>query len=107
MINQCPGCGRIYPEYSRQCKCGHKFSPNTEIRFKTARQISINGKALKCSHCNGQLFTNRKAQLNTAGMAFFDLDWLNKSAEVFVCEECGKLEWFLDPSISIQNDESE
>ena len=40
-------------------------------------------------------------------MAFFDLDWLNKSAEVFVCEECGKLEWFLDPSISIQNDESE
>ena len=106
MTNQCPSCGRIYPEYSRQCKCGHQFTPNTGIRIKTAKQIAINGKELKCTHCNGQLFTNRKSQLNTAGMSFFDLDWLNKSAEVFVCEECGKLEWFLDPSVSIQKDES-
>ena len=40
----------------------------------------------------------REAQLNTAGMTFLKLDWLNKTATIFVCEDCGRLEWFLDVS---------
>lgn len=56
----------------------------------------IKDKPLTCAHCGGQLFDERQAQLNTAGMTFLKLDWLNKSATVFVCINCGRLEWFLD-----------
>ena len=56
----------------------------------------INGKPLTCAHCGGDSFDERQALLDTAGMAFFKLDWLNKSATVFVCQDCGRLEWFLD-----------
>ncbi len=30
-------------------------------------------------------------------MTFFNLDWLNESAEIFICKSCGRLEWFLNP----------
>lgn len=29
-------------------------------------------------------------------MTFLNLEWMNKSATVFVCVRCGRLEWFLD-----------
>lgn len=40
-------------------------------------------------------FDERQAQLNTAVMSFFDLDWLNKSARCLVCEKCEYIRWFL------------
>jgi hypothetical protein len=60
--------------------------------------VVINGKPLVCPHCGGTAFDQRNAQLNTAGMTFFNMDWMNKSATVFHCLGCGRLEWFLDPS---------
>lgn len=27
-------------------------------------------------------------------MGFFDLDFLNKSADIYICSECGHIEWF-------------
>ncbi len=56
----------------------------------------INDQPLTCTHCGGQSFDEREAQLHTAGMTFFKLDWLNKSATIFVCADCGRMEWFLD-----------
>jgi len=60
-----------------------------------ATQVSIKGKKLKCVICNHDKFTFRKAQLNTAGLSFLDLDWLNKSARCYVCENCTYIHWFL------------
>jgi predicted nucleic-acid-binding Zn-ribbon protein len=61
-------------------------------------EYQVSGTKVKCSHCSSTRFSKRKAQLNTAGLTFLDLDWANKSATVLVCEACGKLEWFLsDP----------
>ena len=57
--------------------------------------VEIKGKTLCCPHCGGHAFVQRRAKLNTAFMSLFDLDWLNDSAEVFVCAGCGRLEWFL------------
>ncbi len=71
------------------------------------RPIEIRGKQLVCAHCGGNWFDQREAQLNTALMTAFDLDWLNKSAKVFVCIRCGRLEWFLDPTVSPENDDAE
>jgi predicted RNA-binding Zn-ribbon protein involved in translation (DUF1610 family) len=63
-------------------------------------RITINGKPLICPHCGGAELNQRAAQLNTAGLAFFNLEWMNKSAAVFHCQACGRLEWFLDPDVS-------
>jgi len=59
----------------------------------------VNGHPLKCGHCGGQQFRQQKAQLNTAGMTFLKLDWLNKSADTFICSDCGHIEWFVDATV--------
>lgn len=55
------------------------------------------GIALSCSHCGGTEFTERSALLNTRGLTWLGLDWLNEGARVFACSNCGHLEWFVVP----------
>ena len=52
-------------------------------------------RTVQCSHCGGEEFTEGSAQLNTAGMTFIGLDWVNESATTLVCNACGKIAWFL------------
>lgn len=59
--------------------------------------ISVAGKILTCPHCGGQDFMESQALVNTTAMTFFKLDWLDKSASVFICQDCGRMEWFLNP----------
>jgi hypothetical protein len=56
----------------------------------------IGGVRLSCKHCGGEAFTHRQGQLNTAAMSFLNLDWLNRSADIYVCDGCGFLHWFLE-----------
>jgi len=58
-------------------------------------QVDVAGKALKCLVCGHDRFTRREAQLNTAGMTLFKLDWANVSGECIVCPNCGFIHWFL------------
>lgn len=51
-------------------------------------------KIIKCPHCGGTEFQKGEAQLNTAGMTFLGFDWLNKSADILLCDACGRIEWF-------------
>ncbi|MDD5349370.1 MAG: hypothetical protein PHQ12_04080 [Chthoniobacteraceae bacterium] len=62
--------------------------------------MHVNGHPLKCPHCGGVSFRREQAQLNTAGMTFLKLDWLNKSADTFICADCGRIEWFLDARVT-------
>lgn len=55
----------------------------------------VAGKPVTCSHCGQTRFERGQAQLNTAGLSFLDLDWLNKSATIFKCTNCGHIEWFV------------
>ena len=57
--------------------------------------VKIKGIPLTCKHCGTGKFTHRTSQLNTATLSFFDLDWLNASADVYVCASYGYLHWFL------------
>lgn len=55
-------------------------------------------RAVTCGHCGRDRFVEGRAQLNTAGMSFLNLDWANRSAATLTCTACGKIEWFLaDP----------
>lgn len=60
-------------------------------------KVSIAGHPLRCLHCQNDTFYERRWQLNTRGMTFLDLDWLNPSARNYVCSRCGRIEWFTDP----------
>jgi predicted nucleic-acid-binding Zn-ribbon protein len=60
--------------------------------------FTVAGKPVACSHCGHDRFVEGHAQLNTAGMTFFKLDWANRSAATLTCTRCGHIEWFLqDP----------
>ena len=60
-------------------------------------KYKIMDKTLICSHCGFKEFESGEAQLNTAVMTFFKLDYLNKNATIYTCKACGKIEWFLSP----------
>lgn len=69
--------------------------------FKAAYKGELDGKPysvanqrVTCSHCGCDHFYKSEAQLNTAGMTFLNLDWMNKNATVLKCVICGHLEWF-------------
>ena len=68
--------------------------------------MRVNGHKLSCGHCRGEAFSYRTALLNTTGMTMLNLDWLNKSADVFTCSDCGHLEWFVDAKITGDGDQS-
>ena len=57
--------------------------------------IKINGLVLKCDVCGYTDFGVTDAQLNTRLLSAFHLDFLNKSAKIFVCQQCLNVQWFL------------
>lgn len=57
-------------------------------------QYSAGGITVSCAHCKQNEFEKREAQLNTAGMTFLDLDWMNRSGTALVCTNCGLIQWF-------------
>ncbi|RYD19476.1 MAG: DNA-binding protein [Verrucomicrobiaceae bacterium] len=58
------------------------------------KPVSIAGLPLVCPHCKNERFYERRWLLNTTGMTFMNLDWLNESAMNYLCANCGRIEWF-------------
>lgn len=54
------------------------------------------GLKLECVICKKSQFWTRQTLMNTAGMSFMNLDWANKSATNYVCNNCGYVHWFLE-----------
>lgn len=64
----------------------------------TGERYVVAGKGVICGHCSHDRFVEGRAQLNTAGMTFLNLDWANRAAATLTCTACGRIEWFLaDP----------
>lgn len=61
---------------------------------KNGREYKSNDIQVICIHCKYNKFEQGKAQLNTRGLTFFDLDWLNESATTLICKQCGYIHWF-------------
>ena len=51
-------------------------------------------KLVSCPHCGGESFDERQAVVNTRGLTFFGLDWLDRGATVLSCTRCGLLQWY-------------
>ncbi len=54
------------------------------------------GLKLECLICKKKLFWTRTTLMNTSGMSIIGLDWANKSATNYVCDNCGYVHWFLE-----------
>lgn len=49
-----------------------------------------------CPMCGHDEFDQRSMLMNTSGMTFFGMDWLNKSACALVCRQCSRIELFAE-----------
>lgn len=56
----------------------------------------VKGHRLICPVCRGVDFRKRRTLLNSRGMTFLGLDWLNEGAMTYICEACGYIFWFID-----------
>ncbi len=50
---------------------------------------TVSGKEFACTFCGNNHFEDGRAQLNSAGMTLAGLDWVDKSAYILVCKDCG------------------
>src|SRR5262245_713320 len=64
------------------------------ITGKLARRYAAAHQRVVCPHCQGDLFLEGRALLNTPGMTLLNLDWAQRSAYILTCEACGRIEWF-------------
>jgi predicted nucleic-acid-binding Zn-ribbon protein len=56
---------------------------------------TVHGKPLHCIVCGNEQFWQKRAQLHTAGLTFFDLEWASPTCDCLVCSACGYVHWFL------------
>ena len=61
--------------------------------FAPAR-YGAGGVQVRCTHCQGELFREKEALLNTTGATLFHMDWMDKSGTALLCENCGLIQWF-------------
>ncbi|RXT07131.1 zinc ribbon domain-containing protein [Ammoniphilus sp. CFH 90114] len=59
-----------------------------------AGSYQANGISITCVHCQYDKFEHGQAQLNTALLSFFNLDFANRSANILTCHQCGYVHWF-------------
>lgn len=66
-------------------------------------RYEINGHRVKCSQRQHEFFDEGEAQLNTAGLIFFNLDWANKTATILACRKYGFIMWFVKKFTKVAN----
>lgn len=49
---------------------------------------------LHCLVCRGELFTDQEIKLNTTGMEFLGMEWLNRSGTALICDRCSFVHTF-------------
>lgn len=62
-----------------------------------SRCFEAGGTPILCPHCGNDRFSGREILLNTRGLTFLKLDWLNRSATALACAKCGHIQLFTVP----------
>jgi predicted nucleic-acid-binding Zn-ribbon protein len=83
------------------------FLPSSEEEIETsaAQRFAAAGSAIQCAHCGHDRFESRAMLLNTRGLTFLKLDWLNQSATVLTCANCGQIQLFAGrPAVLVERE---
>jgi predicted nucleic-acid-binding Zn-ribbon protein len=59
-------------------------------------QYCVGDISLTCPVCGHDKFDRREMLINTSGMTFLNMDWLNSSACALVCQKCKRIELFAE-----------
>jgi predicted nucleic-acid-binding Zn-ribbon protein len=54
-----------------------------------AKNITVDGKELKCMYCGCNKFWQADTLLNKKWLAVFDLEAWSKTGKAYICDECG------------------
>lgn len=81
-------------EFARFRKQSEELERQREEELKGKKYLTANGIQIECLLCKNQFFYEGSALLNTRGMTFFGLDWLNEGAFTLTCTGCGFIHWF-------------
>ena len=57
----------------------------------------VAGAKIICPNCQHDQFESQTVLLNTRGLTFFKLDWLNAAATILTCSNCSLIQWFKRP----------
>ncbi|CAM3935958.1 hypothetical protein [Alkalicoccus chagannorensis] len=57
-------------------------------------RFQVNGIEAACTHCGHTSFELAQGMMNTRGLTFFGLDWLNDQTNILVCLRCTHMHWF-------------
>lgn len=72
---------------------------------KVGHEYKAGDVEVSCVHCKHNKFEQGKALLNTRGLTFLELDWLNNDATTLICKRCGFIHWFGRPVVEMDNKE--
>ncbi len=64
------------------------------VKKKEVTQRVVGKYKLECPICNHDGFWTRETLMNTPGMTILGLDWANKNAVNYVCDNCNYIMWF-------------
>ena len=70
------------------------FGNKGVLGHKEVTTVDIHGRTLQCHACQHDQFWRHESQLDTRTASFFDLDWMNRSAILVICDRCGYIHWF-------------
>lgn len=62
--------------------------------ISTPTKFKVGNISLTCPICGHDEFDRREMLMNTSGMSFMGMDWLNSSACALVCQRCKRIELF-------------
>lgn len=66
--------------------------------------IEIGGEDLSCSHCRCRRFRVTEVRISVPVRSTAAVEWFEKAAQAYVCWECGRMEWFLNPALPPEED---
>lgn len=105
---KCKKCGMDYPsryyfKYDSVCINCFKKQPglsssdveSVNLSNEKANFYSVDGHQLQCQICGHDQFWYRKTLMNTPGVTFLGMEWANKQAENYICNNCGYIMWFM------------
>lgn len=79
---------------SRKATRVHDDARQLDTDGGAPRTYFLHGNAFQCLACGHDAFYRRSSLLNTAGMTFAGLEWLNREASNLICASCGYIHWF-------------
>ena len=92
----CPNCkAEFRPGFTECNDCGVPLVEELpEVVEEAISNPVVADENVACLVCGCADFETRSTILDKRGMTFLGLEWLNRSATLYICRNCGHIMWF-------------